>query len=95
MNTCFSQHCHNNIFFDTLVKIFNKCIKENIIMAALRKTSIHSVNICRLMKNHSNKIPSFFFLKAFLPLLFFSSISISSLHFHAPYCNGGEVVTQN
>ena len=31
--------------------IFNKCIKENIIMAVLRKTSIHSVNICRLMKN--------------------------------------------
>ena len=33
--------------------IFNEHIKENIIMAVLRRANFHSVDICRLMKNKS------------------------------------------
>ena len=35
--------------------IFNEYIKQNIIMAVLRKANFHSVDICRLMKNQSCK----------------------------------------
>ena len=35
--------------------IFNEYIKQNIIMKELRKANFHSVDICRLMKNHSCK----------------------------------------
>ena len=35
--------------------IFNKYIKQNIIMAELRKANFHSVNICKLTKDQSCK----------------------------------------
>ena len=35
--------------------IFKDYIKQNIIMAVLRKASFHSVDICKLMKNQSCK----------------------------------------
>ena len=35
--------------------MFNKYIKQNIVMVVLRKANIHSVYICRLMKNQSCK----------------------------------------
>ena len=34
---------------------FNEYIKQNIVMAVLRKANFHSVGICRLMKNQSCK----------------------------------------
>ena len=33
--------------------IFNEYIKQNIIMALLRKANFHSVDICRMLKNRS------------------------------------------
>ena len=41
--------------FRLLWGIFNKYIKQNIIMAVFRKANFHSVDICRSMKNHSCK----------------------------------------
>ena len=38
--------------------VFNEYIKQNIIMAVLRKTNFHSVDICRFMKNQACKIKS-------------------------------------
>ena len=35
--------------------MFNEYIKQNIVMVVLRKANIHSVYICRLMKNQSCK----------------------------------------
>ena len=41
--------------FWLLSGIFNEYIKQNIIMAELKKASFHSDDICRLMKNQSCK----------------------------------------
>ena len=35
--------------------IFNEYMKQNIIMAVLRKENFNSVDICRVMKNQSSK----------------------------------------
>ena len=37
-----------------LLGIFKEYIKQNIIMAVLRKTNLHSLVICRLIKNVNN-----------------------------------------